>query len=402
MIDLPRASLPAAPSTAAPAAAARASLRAAPARDGTLPPSTSPFQDALALELGLAPDSYSTPRPGARATAAKTGSSLKLGEDTARADAASDTPVVPAGAAIILFASAPAGAAKAGPVREASDGAGKTADMSDAPVAPAGAAMFLFPPAPAGASVSPPAASAAAPLSPAFAPTRAETAGPASDASRHQPGKSSTVPKLEPELRLASTTADIAATGKFALPAEGAIRHEPALDTSLLDQQRPAPALTIHAAGGAPAPLAPAPVAVLEARVGGSGWDQGLGDKLVWMAGRKQQVAELHLNPPDLGPLKITLTLNHDQASAQFVSAHAPVREAIEAAMPRLREMLADSGITLGQANVSTGGFREQAQPQHAPRAYAGEPVAAAVDAGAVARGELLLRGALGLVDTFV
>lgn len=70
--------------------------------------------------------------------------------------------------------------------------------------------------------------------------------------------------------------------------------------------------------------------------------------------------------------------------------------------MPRLREMLADSGITLGNTSVGTDAFREQAQPQQESRAYAAAPAAAAADPGAVARGEqLLLRRARGLVDTF-
>ena len=397
MTDLPIASIPAVPGTAA-----RTSPRAAPARDGTLQPGTSPFQDALALELGLAPDSSMPPRIGVRAAAPKTASNLKPGQDPAQTAAASDAPVAPAGAAIFPFPPALAGTAKANSVLKPKDDAAQTAVVNDAPLSPAGAAMFPFPPALAGASIRPPGASAAAPLSPAFAPAGTEPAGLAPDARKYPPGKTSTAPKVEPELHVASTAADIAASGKFALPAEGAIRRDGALDASLLEQAQVAPAPAIHTGGAAPAPVAPAPVAVLEARVGGSGWDQGLGDKLVWMAGQKQQVAELHLNPPDLGPLKITLTLNHDQASAQFVSAHAAVREAIEAAMPRLREMLADSGITLGNANVSTDAFREQAQPQHQPRAYAGESAAAAVDAGAVSRSELLLRHPLGLVDTFV
>ena len=133
--------------------------------------------------------------------------------------------------------------------------------------------------------------------------------------------------------------------------------------------------------------------------MGEHGWDQALGDKLVWMAGQKQQVAELHLNPPELGPLKITLTLNHDQASAQFVSEHAAVRDALETAMPRLREMLADSGITLGNTSVSTDAFREPAQ--HEPHARPAPTIAAAADPDAVARGERPLRSVHGLVDTF-
>ena len=141
---------------------------------------------------------------------------------------------------------------------------------------------------------------------------------------------------------------------------------------------------------------------MLDARVGEHGWDQALGDKLVWMAGQKQQVAELHLNPPELGPLKITLTLNHDQASAQFVSEHAAVRDALETAMPRLREMLADNGIALGNASVSSESFPEQAPPQQDTRAVPATTAASAsADAGAAERGAQLLRRAHGLVDTF-
>lgn len=85
-----------------------------------------------------------------------------------------------------------------------------------------------------------------------------------------------------------------------------------------------------------------------------SGWGQDFGEKIVWLAKSDQQVAQLNLNPPQLGPMHITLNLNGDQASALFISPHAEVRQAIEDAMPQLREMLSGAGINLGQANVGT------------------------------------------------
>jgi flagellar hook-length control protein FliK len=135
-------------------------------------------------------------------------------------------------------------------------------------------------------------------------------------------------------------------------------------------------------------------------RVGERGWDQGLGDKLVWMTSQKRQVAELSLNPPELGPLKITIRLDQNQASAQFVSAHASVREAIESAMPKLREMLAESGITLGNASVGTEGFREPAQQQQAG-VHPTQTIAHLMGTGTLASGERQLQRARGLVDTF-
>jgi flagellar hook-length control protein FliK len=98
---------------------------------------------------------------------------------------------------------------------------------------------------------------------------------------------------------------------------------------------------------------------MVEPKVGTPGWDGALGQKVLWMATRQQQVAEMHLNPPNLGPLEVRLTISNDQASAQFVSHHPAVREAIEAALPRLREMLADSGITLGNVQVGSESFAQ-------------------------------------------
>ena len=91
-------------------------------------------------------------------------------------------------------------------------------------------------------------------------------------------------------------------------------------------------------------------------RFGDAGWDNALGQKVLWMVSQQQQVAELTLNPPDLGPLQVVLSISNDEASATFVSQHADVRQALEAALPRLKEMMAESGITLNSATVSQEG----------------------------------------------
>ena len=107
----------------------------------------------------------------------------------------------------------------------------------------------------------------------------------------------------------------------------------------------------------------------LEPRIGTAGWDNALGQKVLWMVSNQQQVAELNLDPPDLGPLQVILSITNDQASATFVSPHADVRQALEAALPRLKEMMAESGISLGNTTVSAetsqqqGGFERQYRP---------------------------------------
>ncbi len=90
-------------------------------------------------------------------------------------------------------------------------------------------------------------------------------------------------------------------------------------------------------------------------------WDDGLSARVVWMAKNDVQSAAIRLNPEDLGPIEIKLTLTSDpegsrsSAAVQFSALNASTREAIEAALPKLREMLQASGIALGQASVDAG-----------------------------------------------
>lgn len=89
-------------------------------------------------------------------------------------------------------------------------------------------------------------------------------------------------------------------------------------------------------------------------------WPGDFSQKVTWLSTTQNQVAELSLNPPDLGPLNVVLKITDNQATALFTSPHGSVREAVENAMPKLREMLADSGITLGNATVSDQAPRER------------------------------------------
>ncbi len=93
----------------------------------------------------------------------------------------------------------------------------------------------------------------------------------------------------------------------------------------------------------------------LTSQVGSPNWNQSLGQKVVWMLSNEVQSASLTLNPPDLGPLQVVLNVSNNQANASFIATQPEVRQALEAALPKLREMLGNAGIELGQANVSAG-----------------------------------------------
>lgn len=82
-------------------------------------------------------------------------------------------------------------------------------------------------------------------------------------------------------------------------------------------------------------------------------WSSELGDRILFMAGKKIQSAEIRLNPPNLGLMEVKLAINGDQAQLVFQSGNAAVRDALESSIPRIREMLEQSGITLADVNIS-------------------------------------------------
>lgn len=98
--------------------------------------------------------------------------------------------------------------------------------------------------------------------------------------------------------------------------------------------------------------------------VGAANWGEEVGNRIVWLVNRMENRAELVLTPPQMGRVEVSLTITGDQANASFVSANPAVREMLESALPRLREVLADAGIQLGQAQVSAENARQSAQQE--------------------------------------
>ena len=83
-----------------------------------------------------------------------------------------------------------------------------------------------------------------------------------------------------------------------------------------------------------------------------------------------------------------------------FSSPHAMVREAIEAALPRLRDMLANQGITLADVNVSQHGSADtQREPGEWRSAVAGAESASGPGNESGVAGT---RAAVGMLDIFV
>ena len=225
----------------------------------------------------------------------------------------------------------------------------------------------------------------------------ADSLGQAQGKAAATPGASVPAGKAEPG-KLA-IDAQLAATAKAGSAVSDASIKEAPADLSRLAAQLQPGALQQAAAAVA------VPADKLTGRVGTPAWDQQLGQKVVWMAAGGDQSATLTLNPPDLGPVQVVLTVTNDQADAAFMSAQPEVRQALEAAMPRLREMMSEAGIAFGSATVSAGTPEQQ---NNGERAAPGERRGNG-QGGGVSGGEIAIapaaggrsRPSLSAVDTF-
>lgn len=142
----------------------------------------------------------------------------------------------------------------------------------------------------------------------------------------------------------------------------------------------------------------------ITAPLGSNAWPDEFSQKISWMSTQQNHIAKLHLNPPDLGPLDVVLKISDNQATALFTSPHGAVRDAVENAMPKLREILADNGIMLGNATVSDQPPRDRSMNQgfgEAAQQNASGNVSESSGLSLAATQPAPVRHHNGLVDTF-
>lgn len=98
--------------------------------------------------------------------------------------------------------------------------------------------------------------------------------------------------------------------------------------------------------------------------VGSPQWTQAVGDKVLWLAAQNVSAAEIRLDPPELGPMQVKVSVNQDQASVTFTSPHPAVREVLDQQLNRLREMFSEQGLNLVNVDVSDKSFAQQDREQ--------------------------------------
>ncbi|TDR82935.1 flagellar hook-length control protein FliK [Paludibacterium purpuratum] len=98
-------------------------------------------------------------------------------------------------------------------------------------------------------------------------------------------------------------------------------------------------------------------------QVGTPAWTKSLGDQVMGMVTLKAETAHIQLNPPELGPIDVTLKMDgRNNAQVTFNADSAATRAALQDSLPRLHSMMSASGIQLGDAQVSGGQSQQQQQ----------------------------------------
>jgi len=234
---------------------------------------------------------------------------------------------------------------------------------------------------------------------PSTAATGVESQAAAAQAPAGIPAKETVMPatNFAANLEGALTNANAAAAVPH-LP-----ENNPAPVTALTaDLSAGTPAAATGLAQGQPAAAIEPATRELELRAHPSSpvWREGFTAQVNVLVGERVQSAEMRVHPPELGPIDIRIVTVDQQTNIVFTASHEETRRAIEDAMPRLREVLAESGVNLDSTSVnsdrSSGDTHRQAHSDAGRLSSQSEPRVSVAQVAMAPQ-----RRSEGLIDTF-
>lgn len=128
---------------------------------------------------------------------------------------------------------------------------------------------------------------------------------------------------------------------------------------------------------------------------------QALASRISMMNAKNLQVAEMRLDPPNLGSVRVQIRMQGEQASVVFQAPNAHARELLEQSLPKLREMMEAEGLMLADAEVSEESFSGQGQEKEGSGQYAGSSLTGEQGAAEEEMQVPLLSQPLGLIDYY-
>jgi flagellar hook-length control protein FliK len=82
-------------------------------------------------------------------------------------------------------------------------------------------------------------------------------------------------------------------------------------------------------------------------------WGDKFAEHIIWLGNNDIKSAVIKISPEELGPLEISVKVVKDSASVNILSHSMHVRDMVDQAIPRLRDMMADQGLNLANVHVS-------------------------------------------------
>lgn len=140
----------------------------------------------------------------------------------------------------------------------------------------------------------------------------------------------------------------------------------------------------------------------LELPLGNAQWGSQVLQRVAWLNGHGITAAEIQLNPPELGPMQVRVDQRQDSATVVFTSHHAATRDALEASLPRLRELFSEQGMDLLDVDINSGEEQTGANESDSDNAEGGLPSDSDTSAPLLADGEQSLASQGDAAETIV
>lgn len=83
-------------------------------------------------------------------------------------------------------------------------------------------------------------------------------------------------------------------------------------------------------------------------------------DKVMVMINQKIQQVDIQLDPPEMGNIHVRVNLQNEQAAVQFIVQNQQAKDALEQNIGKLRDMLAENGVDVGDANIEQRQSQDQ------------------------------------------
>ncbi|MDE1963784.1 MAG: flagellar hook-length control protein FliK [Xanthomonadaceae bacterium] len=184
---------------------------------------------------------------------------------------------------------------------------------------------------------------------------------------------------------------DLLAAGR---PRDGVRPDDKAAVDALAGLLQPTPS------GGPAAPLIAPHALAIASPVGSHDFAQQLGQQVAWLGGQDIKQARIRLHPEELGSLDVRVSVQHTgQVDVSFAAQHPATVHALQQTLPQLDALLAQQGLSLGQAQVGHQSGGGDTSRQSSPAGTAGETADGALgEVGAAAPPTI---GAVGLLDAF-